>query len=140
LALVADRFLSSWFLRLSGFFGCYQGHVVATAGVISKDHETPMAVSCISNRGGRDLAVIYMASILIELPFKWTFALCWSSIVTWVWMVIRILKDPYSTGKTFDEYFTGIVRIFAAMERNSPLLVLFAQAHMKLRGRFESEP
>lgn len=27
MALVADRFLSSWFLRLSGFFGCYQGRV-----------------------------------------------------------------------------------------------------------------
>ena len=28
MALVADWVLSSWFLRLSGFFGCYQSLVV----------------------------------------------------------------------------------------------------------------
>jgi len=28
MALVADQFLCSWFLRLSGLFGCYQGRGV----------------------------------------------------------------------------------------------------------------
>jgi len=28
-----------------------------------------------------------------------------SSVVTWVWMAVRILKDPNFTGKTFDDYF-----------------------------------
>ena len=51
------------------------------------------------------LAVIYMISVLIELPFKWILSLCLSSIVALFWMVIRLLKDQYSADKTFDECF-----------------------------------
>jgi hypothetical protein len=47
----------------------------------------------------------YMISILIELPISWILVLCLLSMVASVWMVIRILKDPYSTDKTFDEFF-----------------------------------
>jgi hypothetical protein len=51
------------------------------------------------------VAMIYMMSILSGLPFGWILGLLLLSMVTTVWMVIRILKDPYSTDKTFDEYF-----------------------------------
>ena len=51
------------------------------------------------------LSVIYLISILIELPFKWILSLCLSSIAALLWMVIRLLNDQYSTDKTFDECF-----------------------------------
>lgn len=51
------------------------------------------------------VAMIYVMSILFGLPLGWIFGLLLSSMVATVWMVIRILKDPYSTDKTFDEYF-----------------------------------
>ena len=51
------------------------------------------------------VAVIYMMSVLFELPVQWISGLFLSSMAATVWMVIRILKDPYSTDKTFDEYF-----------------------------------
>ncbi len=51
------------------------------------------------------VAMIYMMSVLSGLPFGWILGLLLLSMVTTVWMVIRILKDPYSTDKTFDEYF-----------------------------------
>ena len=50
-------------------------------------------------------AVIYALAILFELPMPWIIGLFLPSIIALVWMVIRILKDPYSTDKTFDEYF-----------------------------------
>jgi hypothetical protein len=49
--------------------------------------------------------VIYMASVLTEAPPQWIFGLCLSSMTALVWMVVRILKDPYTTAKTFDKYF-----------------------------------
>ncbi|HXI73183.1 MAG TPA: hypothetical protein VNN22_22830 [Verrucomicrobiae bacterium] len=80
-------------------------------------------------------------SIPVGLPFKWIFALCWSSIVAWVWMTIRILKDPYSTNRSFDEYFYQDREDICCNGIVLRLLVLFAQEHItKLRGRFESEP
>ena len=51
------------------------------------------------------IAIMYLMSILFGLPVGWIFGLLLSSMVATVWMVIRILKDPYSTDKTFDEYF-----------------------------------
>lgn len=51
------------------------------------------------------LAMIYVMSILFELPVACILCLFLSSLIALVWMVIRILKDPYSTDKTFDEYF-----------------------------------
>jgi hypothetical protein len=49
--------------------------------------------------------VAYLAGILLDLPFPAILALLGLCFVANVWMVIRILKDPYSTEKTFDEYF-----------------------------------
>jgi len=51
------------------------------------------------------LCVIYLISILIELPIELIGGLCLSSIVALLWMVVRLLKDQYSTDKTFDECF-----------------------------------
>jgi cell division protein FtsW (lipid II flippase) len=49
--------------------------------------------------------VAYMMSILAELPIPWVFTLLVAAMVATVWMVIRILKDPYFTDKSFDDYF-----------------------------------
>ena len=43
-------------------------------------------------------------SILFGLPLVSILGLLLSFMVASVWMVIRILKDPYTTDKTFDEY------------------------------------
>jgi hypothetical protein len=51
------------------------------------------------------VTVIYTMSILFALPVACILGLCFSSMVALVWMAIRILKDPYSTDKTFDAYF-----------------------------------
>jgi hypothetical protein len=51
------------------------------------------------------VTMIYLLSILSGLPPGWIFGLCLSAIVALVWMTLRILKDPYSTNQTFDEYF-----------------------------------
>jgi len=48
---------------------------------------------------------IYLLSILADAPVQWIFGLCFLAMVGIVWMAIRILKDSYSTDKTFDEYF-----------------------------------
>ena len=48
---------------------------------------------------------LYLMSILCGLPVTWIFSLLMLSMAATVWMVIRILKDPYSTDKTFDDYF-----------------------------------
>jgi len=37
--------------------------------------------------------------------FVWILGLLFCSMVATVWMAIRILKDPYSTVKSFDDYF-----------------------------------
>lgn len=51
------------------------------------------------------VTVIYILSILFTLPFGWISGLLLSSMGVTVWMVIRILKDPYSTDQTFDDCF-----------------------------------
>lgn len=51
------------------------------------------------------ITLIYMISILFGLPLGLILGLLLSSMVATVWMVIRILKDPYTTDKTFDDYF-----------------------------------
>jgi hypothetical protein len=65
------------------------------------------------------IVLFYMMSILFGLSLGWILGLLLSSMVATVWMVIRILKDPYTTDKTFDEYFTRIVRTYAAMAKNN---------------------
>jgi hypothetical protein len=49
--------------------------------------------------------LLYLLSILFQFPGEWIFDLYLLSPFVIVWMVMRILKDPYSTDKTFDEYF-----------------------------------
>jgi hypothetical protein len=51
------------------------------------------------------VSAVYLISILIELPMILILGLCLASIVALVWMVVRLLKDQYSTDKTFDECF-----------------------------------
>ena len=48
---------------------------------------------------------IYLISMLLGFPLRSILALYGLSVFAYVWTVIRILKDPYSTGKTFDEFF-----------------------------------
>ena len=51
------------------------------------------------------VAVIYVLCILFALPLAWVWGLYGASVLALVWMVVRILKDPYTMDKTFDEYF-----------------------------------
>ena len=49
--------------------------------------------------------VIYVIGILLNVPLPWVYALYGWSVVASIWMTLRILKDPYSTDKSFDDYF-----------------------------------
>jgi len=51
------------------------------------------------------LTAFYLFSILFDLRLELILGLYLSSTVATLWMAVRILKDPYSTDKTFDEYF-----------------------------------
>jgi hypothetical protein len=59
--------------------------------------------SVIGVTGG--VTVQYMISLLFDFPAGWILVLLFCSMVAIVWMAIRILKDPYSTDKSFDDYF-----------------------------------
>jgi hypothetical protein len=47
----------------------------------------------------------YMFSIMLALRLELILALYLSATVTTLWMAFRILKDPHTTDKTFDDYF-----------------------------------
>jgi hypothetical protein len=49
--------------------------------------------------------LVYLGGIFVELPLEWVFAFYGLATGTTVWMVVRILKDPSTTEKTFDDYF-----------------------------------
>lgn len=51
------------------------------------------------------LALFYLLSVICDLAPWWIWGLLWAAQVATVWMAIRILKDPTSTDKTFDEFF-----------------------------------
>src|SRR4051812_2561291 len=51
------------------------------------------------------IAVLYLVSLVFGWPASVIFGLLSASLMATVWMVIRILKDPYTTEKTFDRYF-----------------------------------
>jgi len=51
------------------------------------------------------LTLLYLLSLLLELPFILVLGLLLASIASLPYMAVRILKDPYSTPKTFEEYF-----------------------------------
>jgi hypothetical protein len=50
------------------------------------------------------ITLCYLTCILFGASLGWTPGLLLSAMVALLWMVVRILKDPYSTNKTFDEY------------------------------------
>jgi hypothetical protein len=51
------------------------------------------------------VTIIYLICMLLGFPSRSILALYGLSVFAYVWMVIRILKDPFSTDKTFDELF-----------------------------------
>lgn len=51
------------------------------------------------------LTLVYTLSILLEFRLALILTLYLAAAVTTLWMAFRILKDPYATDKTFDEYF-----------------------------------
>jgi hypothetical protein len=48
---------------------------------------------------------IYLASILLGAPVSMIFGLGFCAMLAIAWVAIRILKDPCSIDKTFDDYF-----------------------------------
>ena len=51
------------------------------------------------------LTLTYLASIILELRLVLILGLYLSATGATLWMVFRILKDPWSTDKSFDDYF-----------------------------------
>ena len=51
------------------------------------------------------LVAIYVIGILLNLPFEWVYTLYGLCVAAIIWMTLRILKDPYTTDKSFDDYF-----------------------------------
>lgn len=51
------------------------------------------------------VAFAYLVSIWIEAPAGVVLGLLGLSFMAMAWMAIRILKDPYTTDKTFDQQF-----------------------------------
>lgn len=51
------------------------------------------------------IVLIYQLSFLLGVPDVVILGLAFTAMLATVWMVIRILKDPYATEKTFDDYF-----------------------------------
>ena len=51
------------------------------------------------------IVVLYLVAILLGVRLEWVYPLYGLAVGLTVWMVFRILKDPYSTDKTFDDYF-----------------------------------
>ena len=54
---------------------------------------------------GGAIVVVYLLSILFELRLALILGGFLLSIAATLWIVYRILRDPYSTDKTFDDYF-----------------------------------
>lgn len=51
------------------------------------------------------ITLVYLLSVLINVAAGVVLGLFGLTCIATVWMVIRILKDPYSTDKTFDGQF-----------------------------------
>ena len=50
-------------------------------------------------------AVAYLIALLLKVRLEMVYALYGVAACACIWMTIRILKDPYSTDKKFDDYF-----------------------------------
>lgn len=48
---------------------------------------------------------VYMFSIILDMRLELIMVLYVIATLSTLWMMIRILKDPYSTKKTFDDQF-----------------------------------
>jgi hypothetical protein len=64
------------------------------------------------------ITLAYLFSILAGASLVWVLGLFCSSMMALVWMVVRILKDPWSTNKTFDEYFYQDRRDFRRSDKH----------------------
>jgi len=51
------------------------------------------------------VAVIYLIGIMLQLRLEWLYALYGLAVGVCIWMALRILRDPWSTDQTFDDYF-----------------------------------
>jgi hypothetical protein len=51
------------------------------------------------------VVMLYVVGILLQSPLQWVYALYGLAVCATIWMTLRILKDPYSTDKSFDDYF-----------------------------------
>lgn len=51
------------------------------------------------------IVMVYLMSVLLFPHPGLAFGLCGLSVVATAWMALRILKDPCSTDKTFDDQF-----------------------------------
>ncbi len=51
------------------------------------------------------ITAFYLLSVILNWATDLILVLYGASIVGLWWMTIRILKDPYSTDKSFDEFF-----------------------------------
>lgn len=51
------------------------------------------------------VAVTYLIGVSLNLRLEWIYALYGLAVGACIWMTIRILRDPWSTHKTFDDYF-----------------------------------
>lgn len=51
------------------------------------------------------ITAVYLISVVFQCPAAVAFGLSALAIAATAWMAIRILKDPYSTDKTFDDQF-----------------------------------
>lgn len=70
------------------------------------------------------VAGVYLLSIMLEAPIALIAGLGLSAFVGIIWMAVRILKDPFSTDKTFEEYFYGTGTICAGMEKKIEQMIL----------------
>ena len=55
--------------------------------------------------GTTAIAAIYLTCLVSGVRLDLVLALFLLSIVALIYLVLRILKDPWSTDKTFDDYF-----------------------------------
>jgi hypothetical protein len=69
----------------------------------SMKHWRPSLRLTISVTAG--FTMIYLLSIMFDVRLVLILSLFLVSTAATLYMVLRILKDPYSTDKTFDDYF-----------------------------------
>jgi len=51
------------------------------------------------------VAATYLIAISLNVRLEWVYALYGLSVGACIWMTLSILTDPWSTAKTFDDYF-----------------------------------